>query len=130
MENLVSYFDSAEVSTMLNDLSKLLLFKLEIESVSGQLSISELKELGQKLSDNYIVIFLATKDKTNFYLYWKSKEIQHFLMFKIYENSNYMNDLKLFEFIATFLADSLKQGYLGNFFKNSVSVLNNKLFYV
>jgi len=113
VENLNDYFNSTEVLTLLVDHSKVLLFKLQIKNTSCKFNKMELNELGQKCAKNSIVICLATKDGNEFFLYWKSKDIQELLMFKIRDEDTYMNDLRLFEFISTFLTDSLRRGYLG-----------------
>ena len=69
----------------------------------------------EKCSKKSIILFLATKNGENFYLIWKSKKIQHFLMIELYKNCEFFNNLKLFEFIAEFLIKSLKQEHLGKF---------------
>ena len=127
IENLVNYFESSETAeNVLKDSSKVLLFKLEIEDDRSNFNSTELNELANRCAGNSIVIFLATKDRKRFFIYWKSKEIQKFLMLKIYDECDFMYDLRHFEFITKFLTNSLRRGHLGEFlFK-----ISYQLFYI
>ena len=113
VENLTTFFESKKVTSLLKDFKKVLVLKIQIKKVSDEPNPTELEDLGLKCSHNLVVIFLATKDYKNFFIYWKPKEIQHFFMLKTYDGYDFLNDIRLFEFIAKFLANSLKQGYLG-----------------
>ena len=112
------FFNSEEIEILLQNSKNVLLFRLQIKDVSRKPSLTELDELAQKCSTNSIILFLVTKDVGNFYLIWKSDQIQHFLMIKLYENCDFFNNLRLFEFIAEFLIKSLKQGHLGMLYIN------------
>ncbi|CAG9803232.1 unnamed protein product [Chironomus riparius] len=113
VENLSSFFKSVEISPLAKESNKVLLFKLKIEEILFKPSVAELDELAELFANNSIVILLSTKDGKNFFLYWKSKEIRNFLMLKIYNECDFMNDLRLFEFLAKFLSNGLMQGHLG-----------------
>ncbi|KAL7030639.1 hypothetical protein ACKWTF_006735 [Chironomus riparius] len=113
VENLSSFFKSVETSSLARKSNKVLLFKLKIEKILFKPSVAELDELAELFANNSIVILLSTKDGKNFFLYWKSKEIRNFLMLKIYNECDFMNDLRLFEFLAKFLSDGLRHGHLG-----------------
>lgn len=117
VENLINYFDSVEFLTLSKDFNQVYLLKLQIEESSSNPNAKELDVLAQKCSKNSIVVLLASRNEKNFFLYWKSREIQQFLSLKIYDECELMNNLKLFDFIANFLADSLTRGYLGKYYK-------------
>ncbi|KAL7048603.1 hypothetical protein ACKWTF_003418 [Chironomus riparius] len=109
----MTYMNSTEVKRLLKKSKNIFLFKLQISETSKRPSPSDVENLGRICINNSIVIILMTKDGKNFFLYWKSKKIKYFLIFKIYSGSSFMNDLKLFEFLGGFLAESLKLGHLG-----------------
>ncbi|CAG9801230.1 unnamed protein product [Chironomus riparius] len=113
IESLITFFDNSDVTNLLNDANKILLFKLQVEDISKKPTATDLEELGRKCANNSVVIYLTTKNDYKFYLYWKNKEIQHFLALKVYEELYLMNDTKLFDFLTSFLMNSLKRGHLG-----------------
>ena len=115
VENVVETFTSTEVLELLTSSKNVLFFKLRINEISNKPKSIELNELAEKCSKNSIVLFLMTKNAKSFCLFWKSKEIKFFLELKLYDNCEYFNDLRLFEFIANFVADALKHGYLGKY---------------
>lgn len=114
----MNLFNSEEIENLLKNSKQILLLRLQIKDVSCKPSLTELDNLAQKCSTNSIVMFLATKDGENIYLIWKLRSIQHFLMIKLYENCDFFNNLRLFEFIAEFLIKSLKQEHLGKFYNS------------
>jgi len=111
----MNHFNSEEMDNLLQNSKTILFLRLQIQDVSRKPSLAELDELAIKCSINSIVLFLATRDGKKFYLIWKSNKIQQFLITKIYENCEFFNNLRLFEFIAEFLIKSLKHGHLGKF---------------
>ncbi|CAG9800002.1 unnamed protein product [Chironomus riparius] len=110
IDNIFNYFESPKLSNLLKVNDKVYLFKLQVKEA---LNSAELCKLANKFVINSVVILLSTENETRFYLYWKSNKIQHFLIFKIYKGYDFMNNLQLFEFIATFLGNSLRSGHLG-----------------
>ncbi|CAG9800003.1 unnamed protein product [Chironomus riparius] len=110
IDNIFNYFESPKLSNLLKVNDKVYLFKLQVKEA---LNSAELCKLANKFVINSVVILLSTEKETRFYLYWKSNKIQHFLIFKIYKGYDFMNNLQLFEFIATFLGNSLRSGHLG-----------------
>jgi len=115
VENLSTYFESVEISSILKDVNKVLFFRLKIKDVSCKPSIAELEEIAQKCAKNSIIILLFTKNDNKFLLYWKSKKIQHFMILKLCTDFDLYNNLKLFEFVTKFLINSLKREHLGKF---------------
>ncbi|KAL7029674.1 hypothetical protein ACKWTF_006315 [Chironomus riparius] len=106
----MGFFETFYYKSLLKDTSKVAILKFE---TSNKPSASILMDLSQKCLGNSIVILLAIDGRKKFHLYWKSKQIKHFLTFKIYDKNDFMNDIRLFEFLADFLAHSMKRGHLG-----------------
>lgn len=98
---------------MLQSSKNILFLRLQVKDTLSVPSLPVLDELAKRCATNSVILFLSTKNNENFYIIWKSKEIHHFLMTKMYEDCEKLNNLKLFEFIAEFLVKSLKQGCLG-----------------
>jgi len=115
-ESVLNFFESHSIVSILKDSNKVFLIKLLIGDITYNLNPNDLDKLSRRYANNSMVIFLATEKEQKFFLYWKSNKIQHFLMFKIYNRFDYMNDLRIFEFIANFLAKSLRYGHLGKVF--------------
>ena len=113
IENIFNYFESPKLSNLLRANDKVYQFKLQVKEAFQALNAVELCKLTKKFSISSVVILLSTENGKRFFLYWKSNKIKHFLIFKIYKGYDFMNNLCLFEFIATFLGNSLKSGHLG-----------------
>jgi len=79
------------------------------------LDSSDLQELLRKCSDKSAVITLEAKEDAKFSIYWKSKEIEEFLVLKPNLKVDLKNVKLLNQFIADFLAESLLSNHLGEF---------------
>jgi len=87
--------------------------KFEIDENFTDLSSSQLYYLGVKCENKAVVVAISSKDGEKISIYWKSKELQHFLTFKSY-NGMILRDYKeLYYFIIKFLVNSLRNGHLG-----------------
>lgn len=115
-ENFFEYFESSYVLNLFEDNNKVFLFKLEIQEAFMNFSSTELSQLTDNCRNNSVVILLSIEKGKRFFLYWKSKEIQHFLIFKPYNRLDIMHNILIFEFLATFLSNSLRREHLGRIF--------------
>lgn len=115
VDNVLEYFESLNIKSILQEYLSVFIVRLKIKDIFHNPSSIELNELGLKCATNSIVILLVTDDGNNYFLYWKSKDIKHFMTFKIYDRCRFMNNVDIFEFIAQFLVDSLRHGHLGKF---------------
>lgn len=110
IESLMDFFETFPILSLLKETSKVLILKFETITKP---TVANLEELSQKCLGNSIVILLALNARSELCLYWKSKQIRHFLTLKHYERGDFLNDVRLFEFLANFIGNSLKRGYLG-----------------
>jgi len=110
VDNLLTCIEAPNIKTLLNDTSKVLILKFQ---TSKKPTSSELYEISQQCLKKSIIILITIDDGKSFFLYWKSKEIGHFLSFKIYDKFDFMNNIKLFDYLANFLGYSLNKGHLG-----------------
>ncbi|XP_070495126.1 uncharacterized protein [Chironomus tepperi] len=89
--------------------------KFEIDESFTDLSASQLYYLGMKCEHKAVVVAISSKDGEKISIYWKSKELQHFLTFKAYNGMIFREYKELFDFIINFLVTSLRIGHLGVF---------------
>lgn len=113
---IVEIFDSPSIQEELQKISTNLLIKINIEGHFNQLSQDELKILYLKCKEKSIVILISSKNDKNFFLYWKAKEAENFLMLVPYNDIHIENDKIYFEFVAEFLVKSLINGHFGKHF--------------
>ncbi|KAL7014906.1 hypothetical protein ACKWTF_016189 [Chironomus riparius] len=109
-DNFSTCIQASNIKALLNDTNKVLLLKLKIASKPTS---AELNEVGQQCLKKSMIILLTIDNDSNYFLYWKSKDIGYFLTFKIYDQSEFMNDLRFFEFLTNFLCCSLYGEHLG-----------------
>ena len=88
-------------------------FKFIIGKHFNELKQKHLSTLEQKFKYKSIVILIAANNGKEYHVYWKSKDIAQFLTLKSFNKSLTDNDTFLFEYVAEFLAKSLKSGHLG-----------------
>lgn len=88
-------------------------FKFIIGKNFDELKQKYLSTLEQKFKYKSIVILIAANDEKEYHIYWKSKDIAQFLTLKSFNKSFTDNDSFLFEYVAEFMAKSLKSGHLG-----------------
>ncbi|KAL7012258.1 hypothetical protein ACKWTF_014721 [Chironomus riparius] len=86
---------------------------IQFEDDFGNFGMNEMEELADLFKNQSIVIHLASRRSFNSSIYWKSKELNYFLMLKSFEEANLGGDEEFYKFIAEFLARSLKVGHLG-----------------
>ncbi|CAG9811740.1 unnamed protein product [Chironomus riparius] len=89
--------------------------KFEIDESFTDLSSSQLYYLGMKCEHKAVVVAISSKDGENISIYWKSRELQHFLTFKPYSGMIFREYKELYDFIIKFLVTSLRNGHLGVF---------------
>lgn len=87
--------------------------KFEIDESFTDLSSSQLYYLGMKCKHKAVVVGISSKDGENISIYWKSRELQHFLTFKPYSGMIFREYKELYDFIVKFLVTSLRNGHLG-----------------
>lgn len=107
----LNYLTELNDQTCSNKVQK---YKIKIDENFDKFGIINLKKLQLKFVNQSVVLFIAANNETRFYIYWKSKDSQQLLSLKPVEEYFTETDRDLCEFIADFLADSLKNGHLGN----------------
>ena len=95
------------------NLESVLHIRFKIEHGFEDIDQQEIDNLGNKFSLKSLVVYLESSDNRKFFIFWKSKQIQHFLSLKPYCENTSKNDKKIYKFVADFLATSLKTGHLG-----------------
>ena len=114
-DSIVKLFQSDDLQNYLSKTDNALQLNIKIKENYRELHQSELEILSEKCNNKSIVIFLESKDERQFSIYWKSKENSQFLAIKRFREENVGVDKKIYEYIANFLASSLKRGELGKF---------------
>lgn len=109
----VSSNDIFNFITNINTLVNVIKIKIVADSNECELNLINLKKLRQKFKNKSVILFITANDDNKFSIYWKSKDIKQLLLLKPYKESFLRNDKDLCEFVADFLADSLKIGHLG-----------------
>jgi len=95
------------------NLESVLHIRFKIEHGFEDISQQEIDNLSSIFSKKSLVVFLESSDNKKFFIFWKSRQIQHFLTLKPYCENTSKNDKKIYKFVADFLATSLKTGHLG-----------------
>lgn len=101
------------LNSSLKDIEKVTIITFENVSFDSALDSDELEVLTSKCLRKSIVVFIISKSKEEFLIYWKSSEIDQFLSFKPYSSTEMVTNKTLFQFIVKFLARSLNQRHLG-----------------
>jgi len=109
----VDYIKALELDKNLQESDDVILAKLHFEDGLNDFISSEMSELMELCKNKSVVILLVSKNFDKFSIYWKSKELDHFLITKPYDDQITKDDAELYDFIAEFLAEELKFGYLG-----------------
>ena len=110
-----------------DDSKSVLLVETSIEDNFGKFKPQDLTEINKKCKNKSIVLFLAFKNSSKFSIFWKSKELDHFLFLKPYTDEFTENDKKVYEFIVNVLADSLNCGHLGLDKRYQISLDTNQV---
>lgn len=95
------------------NLESVLHIRFKIENGFEDISQKEIDILSTIFSKKSLVVFLESSNNEKFFIFWKSRQIQHFLTLKPYCENTSKNDKKIYKFVADFLATSLKNGRLG-----------------
>ena len=106
-------FDLEDVNEELEKFHEALLISIEVDGVFENLRQNELQKLNNKCRNKSIVILFSSKNQDKFSVYWKSEKGQNFLVFSPYNDTPAMADKNFYEFLASFLADSLANGHVG-----------------
>ncbi|XP_070490541.1 uncharacterized protein [Chironomus tepperi] len=109
----IEFFESPSVKSELQSKDSILFIQFQVEEDFGELTSAHLSNLIQISQDKAVVIYIRSTNDDNFLVYWKSKDFQHFLMFKAYDETSLSDEKKICGFIANFVADSLSRGELG-----------------
>ncbi|CAG9797634.1 unnamed protein product [Chironomus riparius] len=116
--NTFNLTESADLFKLLKELNamnhqsssgNILKLKFIVGTNFEELGLKYLKTLEQKFKFKSIVILIAANDGKEFHIYWKSKDIDKFLILKSFNQ----NDQILYEYVAEFLSKSLNDGHLG-----------------
>lgn len=91
----------------------MLIIKYQIEDILTEMSSIELNKFSKKYADNAVILFFVSLIDESVLIYWKSKNIGHFLKFRPHKEDSYENYSPLYEFIKNFLAKSLINDHLG-----------------
>jgi hypothetical protein len=116
IKDLASLFDilkTPEIKKYLEDSSNVLLLQIKVKEKFDELSLKELQLLHEMSINKSIVIHLASQNCAKMFIVWKSRELDHFMVFKHYDQRFTEQDNKIYEYIADFLTGSLSKGYLG-----------------
>ena len=109
----IEFFESTNVRSELQIPESVLLIQFQVDEDFGELTTTDLLKLIQICQGKAVVIYITSKNYDKFSIYWKSKDLQYFLMFKLYDGILPNDEKKIYEFIADFVADSLSRGELG-----------------
>lgn len=122
LTSAIEFFDSSNVQDELKVTDTVLYIQFQIEDEFGELTTTDLLKLSSKCSGKSVVIFIESKYGERRLIYWKSKNIQHFLIFADKSETSSYSDKKIHVFVADFLAESLSRGELGKtfFFKKFI----------
>ena len=93
--------------------SKVIFYKFVIDEYFKEIGENELREIKSKFKDKSVIIYLSAKINSMFSLYWKSKDINNFLAIKFHDDQFVEDDKHLYDFVADFMTQSLKDGHLG-----------------
>jgi hypothetical protein len=113
LSSVLDFFNTAKITDELKNTEDVLFIKFLIDEDFGELPGNDMIKLSNDCSGKSIVILLESKEGNRFSIYWKSKDIPFFLVFKPYNETMSMKDRDIYDFIADFLTTCLKLGHLG-----------------
>jgi len=113
LTDALSFFHSSSFKEEMQNSQNILFLKIQIKENFGELTASNLDRLLECCGNKSIVIFFESKNSQKYSIFWKSKELGYFLIMKPFTETPSSNDEECFDFIADFLANSLKDVYLG-----------------
>lgn len=91
-----------------------------------ELNSYEIWELNGKFEKKSVILRFCSEDDGKFYIYWKSREIQNFLILTWFDEKN--EDKKMDEFLMKFLRECLRRGHLGKCWVLRTNLKNLRLF--
>ncbi|CAG9807112.1 unnamed protein product [Chironomus riparius] len=112
-QNCSNNTDIFKVVESVNQSKDILLLKFQTTDDFVDLSSTDLHKLNKVCSHKSAVIIFESKTDENFSIYWKSNEIEEFLILKINEKLDIKMDRMLHEFITDFLVKSIEINHLG-----------------
>jgi len=89
-------------------------FRIIIDEMFNELVPKSTRKLQQIFKKRSLVVYIASKENRKFLIYWKSKDIRQILSLKPYHDTLSEKDKHICEFAVEFLANSLRNGHLGN----------------
>lgn len=112
----LQYLDSVNIKDESNNPEVILLLTIQLDEIFQNLSQIELQKLSRSCRNKSIVLVFESKSQDKFSIYWKSKEMQNFLILAAYNDTPVVTDRNFYYYLATFLAECLACGHLGKCF--------------
>ena len=113
LNDALSFLHSSSFKDDLKNSLNIALLKIHVRENFGELTGSNFDNILECCGNKSIVIFFMSKNFQKYLIYWKSKELDYFLILKPFAETPSSNDEECYDFIADFLANSLRDGYLG-----------------
>ncbi|XP_070504766.1 uncharacterized protein [Chironomus tepperi] len=127
LSSVIDFFNTPNVTDELKNSDSVLYIKFLIDDDFGELTGNDLTKIMDYCNGKSIVILLESKEGQRYSIYWKSKNIPFFLIFKPYNETMTIKDREIYDFIADFLATCLKLGHLGIQRNRIISQENNQI---
>jgi len=116
LTDALSFFHSSSFKEELQNSQNIFFLKIQIDEIFGELTASNFDNILKYCDNKSIVIFFVSKNVQKYSIYWKSKDFGYFLVMKPFTDAPSSNDGDCYDFIADFLANSLRDGYLGTLY--------------
>jgi len=113
IEEALEYLNSVDIMSDLADIRDGIRVRLEIGENFSFFSPNNLQRFLNMFSAKSIVILFMSRRRESFLIFWKSKDIDYFLVFKPPEKKTASEIKELYGFIACCLVNCLCCGHLG-----------------
>lgn len=113
LSSVLDFFNTTNVTDELKNLENVLFIKFIIDEDFGELTTDDVTKIVESCIKKSVVILLESKEGHRYSIYWKSKNIPFFLIFKPYNETMTVKDREIYDFVADFLTSCLKLGHLG-----------------
>ncbi|KAL7016081.1 hypothetical protein ACKWTF_016800 [Chironomus riparius] len=112
-ENIVEHFESTAIREQLCNSKGVLFIRFEITEDFNGLSSSKINQISHKCIKKSVLLCFESKNAQRCFIYWKLKNIHHFLNFDFCEQNFGENVVGFNDFVMNFIKDSLMKGHLG-----------------
>jgi len=111
-DDFLAFFDMTDESP---DVGSSLMIKFHFVDILPELNEVDLQNISKKCNGKSKVFLLVSENEEKFSIYWKSKEIDDLLELKHTKKMDWESSRSLSQYIAEFLAKSLKSDHVGEF---------------